>query len=465
VSGAARIIIETRPGEVRACALDDRGDPLAFRIERETRRSFVAAILLGRVATVRKDLGAAFIDIGLGIDGFLNIKGAAHDALGTPIAEGASVLVQIGRDATAEKGPQLSLGLDIVGHALVLTPGRPGLGLSARVSDDAARARLTALFHDFDFSAEGLVVRTAAQDMADDEILAEHAGLSARWQTLRSSAVSHPAPCVIVSALGLAERMTDRYAGPETREILVDDADTAARLQAHITETSKLSLPAPVLAGGGQLAFQAAGLEDAFDAALSPLVPLAGGGSLIISETPAMTTVDVNAGRGAAGNPERLALETNLQAADALARAVRVRGIGGLIAVDFLKMREEVNRKRVLSALGTAFRSDPENPRAGDFSRFGIVDIVRQNRGASLAAQLLERTSGPSAETVALDALTQIKRRGGSAAVLKAAPAVCAQLDGPLAEIRKKLEHRLGFVIRLEPAPGAGTETLEIESR
>ena len=466
MSGAARIVIETRPGEVRACALDDRDEPLVFRIERETRRSSVGAIVLGRVAAVRKDIGAAFVDIGRAADGFLNIKDSASDAVGTPISEGAAVLVQIARDAAGEKGAQLSRGLDILGHALVLTPGKPGLGLSARVSDDAVRARLTALFQDRDFAVDGLVVRTAAQDMTDGDILAEYETLHARWQALRSAVAAHKPPAVIVSAPGLAQRMIDRHAGTGTREILVDDADTAARLQVHIAETTKDSLPTPTLAANGASAFQAAGLEDAFDAALASLVPLAGGGSLIISETPAMTTVDVNAGRGAAGNPERLALETNLQAADALARALRMRGIGGLIAVDFLKMRDDTNQKKVLSALGKAFKGDPENPRAGGFSRFGIVDIVRRHSGPSLAGQLLERTSQPSAETVALDALARINRRGGSAAVLKAAPAVCAQLDGgPLAEIRKTLERRLGFVIRLEPVPGAGIETLEIESR
>ena len=464
MSAAARIIIENRPGEVRACVLDDRDEPLAFRIERETRRSFVGAIVLGRVAAVRKDLGAAFIDLGSGTDGFLNIKDAPADAVGTPVSEGAGVLVQVTRDAAGEKGAQLSLGLDIVGSALVLTPGKPGLGLSGRVSDDAVRARLTALLRDRLGEGMGLVVRTAAKDMADDEILGEYAALSARWDALQTAATSQAVPAVIVAAPGLAERMIDRYAGPAMHEILLDDADTAARVQRHIADRA-LSLPAPVLAANSASAFQAAGIEDAFDAALTPVVPLSGGGSLIVSETPAMTTVDVNAGRGAAGNPERLALETNLQAADALARVLRVRGIGGLIAVDFLKMREDANRKRVLSALAAAFRGDPENPRVGDFSRFGIVDIVRRSSGPSLASALLEQAMRPGAETVALDALAQIKRSGGSAAVLKAAPAVCAQLDGPLAEIRKTLERRLGFVIRLEPVPGTGTETFEIESR
>ncbi len=462
--GARRIVIETRPGEVRAAVLDGRNNPVAFRVERDTARSLTGAVLLGRVRTVRRDLGAAFVDIGDDADGFLNIRGSTGDACGTALAEGAAVLVQIGRDATVGKGAQLGTAIDIPGAALVLTPGRPGLGLSARIGDDDARARLKSLFADEDFSADGLVVRTGARDMADADIVAEYTALQARWRDLRDGLAKLSPPTTVIPAPAFAERIVSRFAGPETQEIIADDADTLARLGAHLAQAPAWAGTALRMADGGAPAFRDAGIEDAFEAALSPHVALPGGGALIVSETPAMTAVDVNAGRAQGGDPERLALDTNLQAAVALAETLMLRGIGGLIAVDFLKMRDDANRKRVLSALVDAFKGDTDKPRIGDFSRFGIVDIVRQSHGPSLAGLFLARTESMTPESAALEALARIERRGGSGARLHAAPEVCTCLDGPLAEIRKKLEHRLGFVIALEAVPGAATSTLEIET-
>lgn len=463
MSGAARVVVETRPGEIRAAALDQAGTPLLFRIERDLSRSLVGGIYLGRVLAVRKDIGAAFVDIGTGQDAFLNIRGAGNDALGTAIGEGAAILVQISRDAVPGKGPAVVTAIDLVGAALVLTPGKPGLGLSSRIADDIERDRLKGLFQGTDFDSAGLVVRTDAQDMPDADIQDEYARLQHRWREIRDRALSSEAPATIQPAPGLAERLVSQYAGPSLREVLVDDAETSARLKAHVETALGGRAPAPLMADGNNGAFAAAGLEDAFDSALAPFVPLPGGGSLIVTETPAMTTIDVNAGRAGAGNPERLALETNLEAADAIAGALRLRGIGGLIAVDFMKMRDEKNAEKVLAALNRAFRGDPDNPRAGGFSRFGIVDIVRRSHGPSLAETLLARTAGLSPESAALDALNRMSRRGGAGAVLRTSSQIRAQIEGPLAEIRKNLEQRLGFVIRLEDAPGTAPDHAEIE--
>lgn len=462
MSGAARIVIETRPGEIRAAALNGKGVPIAFRVERETTRSHVGGIVFGRVRAVRRDIGAAFVDIGHGTDGFLNIKSTDVDATGTPIEEGAAILVQVSRDGEDDKGPALNTAIDMVGTALVLTPGRPGLGLSGRIGDDDTRARLKGLFSETDVSADGIVVRTAAAGAPDGDILSEFAVLQKRWQDMRDGLQGRNVPESVQSAPGLAERMINQFAGPGT-DVIVDDGDTLSQLKAFMSAAPGRALPALRLSKDGVPAFCDAGIEDAFAAALLPYVPLPSGGSLIITETPAMTTIDVNAGRAAAGNPERLALESNLEAATALAHALRLRGIGGLIAVDFMKMRDDANQKRVLAALGDALRGDPDNARAGTFSRFGIVDIVRQNRGVSLAGLFYTSTESLTPESAALEALARIARQGGSGALLKAAPDVCACLDGPLAAVRKKLESRLGFVIALEAVRGAAMETLEIE--
>lgn len=463
MSGAARIVIETRPGETRAAVLDGSDRPIAFRIERETSRSRVGGVYLGRVLALRPEIGAAFVDIGLDADGFLNLKGADKDACGTRIEEGAAVLVQLSRDAEPGKGPALAVHIDFVGAGLVLTPGKPGLGLSGRIEDEDTRSHLKSLFTNHDFSDAGLVFRTDAAEIPDADILDEYVRLQARWQDLKRAMGRANPPACLIDPPGLPERLVSQYAGPGLTGILVDDAEMLARLGTHIEQMLGDAAPAPDITKGGEAAFKAAEIEDAFDDALSGYVPLKGGGSLIITETPAMTTVDVNAGRGAAGNPERLALETNLEAAKALARELMLRGIGGLIAVDFLKMRDEQNQKRVLGALNAAFRHDPDGPRTGSFSRFGIVDIVRRRSGPSLSEIMLDQRMRLSPETAALDALDKIRRRGGTGALLKTSADVRARIEGPLAEIRKNLEQRLGFGIRLEVVPGAAPDHAEIE--
>lgn len=462
MKGATRIVIESRPGEIRAAAMGTDNSPIAFRIEREQNRSIVGALYLGRVAAVRPSMGAAFIDLGLGVDGYLNIKPDSKDARGVRIAEGAAILVRVTRDAEADKGPMLDAAVDIAGRAMVLTPGKPGLGLSSRISDPDRRQQLISLFEGKDFTGAGLVLRTACESMSSADILSDFEALSARWQTMIEKLSGQTAPVLVEPAPGLVERMVLAYVNASTREIMVDDAESQAWLNTQVVQSG--ANPTAIVSAPARVgAFEAAGLSDAFEAALSPVVPLPGGGTLIITETPAMTTIDVNAGRGAAGDPQRLAYETNAEAAVVLAHQLRLRGIGGLIAVDFLKLREEANQQKILSILKANFRSDRAGARVGAFSPFGIVDIVRRADFPSLSETMLTRNTTRTPETVALDALARIQRSGGTSATITVAQPVAAALAGPLAEIRKTLETALGFVIRIEQAPAGDIETVEIE--
>lgn len=441
MSAAGRIVIEVRPGEVRAAALAADGTPLQFAVERAHRASRVGAIHLGRVAAVRPEIGAAFIDIGGDADGFLNIKDGTTDCLGVPVAEGQAVLVQVDRDATPGKGPRLTLKPSLAGACLVLTPGEGGVGISKRITDDGTRARIESALSRLSLGDAGVVVRTKGVAASDHQLAEEGRALLARWDDMRGRAAAD-APALLESAPALSARMLADWLGPETDTVLCDDAETLARLKARaVGDTDFRKTAAP--------AFRDAGIEDAFADALLPDVALAGGGRIAIHETPAMATVDVDAGGAAGGNAERLALETNLRAADALARQLVLRNIGGLIAVDFMKMRDAANEKRVLSALKRAMADDPAGPRATGFSAFGVVEIARRRTGPSLADSVLVTDLRPSAETEALEALAALVRAGGTEPVLSVSAAAGALLKGPLGEARRQAEARLGFDIRI----------------
>ena len=255
--------------------------------------------------------------------------------------------------------------------------------------------------------------------------------------------------------LGLAGRTVAQFGAERIAEIIVDDADLYAAL-------SGAGVPCRMTAAG-ERAFHALDLDDAFNAALAPAVSLSGGGALTIDETAAMTTIDVDAGGRRAANPARLALDANLAAAAEIACQLRLRGIGGIVAVDFLKMTAKADRERVLSTLKDAVRDDPGEVQVAGFSPFGVVEMLRGRTQPSLAGVMLEGKRRLSAETVALQALDDVVGRRGTSARVRVAPAVAMLLDGALRSARAEAEARLGFDIRVEAVSHRAIEDYAIE--
>lgn len=444
MSSAHRIAIETRPGETRVALLDKNNTPIQFLIERDHERSLVGGVYLGRVAALRKGIGAAFIDIGVGVDGFLNVKEGAKDASGTIMNEGAAVLVQVNRDVEASKGPALTTQIDIAGKYMVMTPGKSGIGVSKRITDDVERNRIRSSFDNLDIEKMGFVVRTVAENVTRDILKAEARDLLGRWQALQDDANSRTAPAIIYPPQSLCVRVIDDWVRETTQEVVVDSL-LAAQLIRDGSDVGDL-----VRQTNNIPAFENTGVADAFEGALLPLIPLKSGGSIIVTETPAMTTIDVNAGRGHGGDAEQLALELNLEAAEATAHAILQRNIGGLIAIDFIRMKKTENKATVLSALRRAFADNPRGPRVGEFSAFGLVDVVCRRDGKSLGEHYLSTHQVKSAETVAIDILASLQQRGGTSAQVRVSSDVKDTLQGPLADSVKVLEDRLGFAIDIE---------------
>jgi Rne/Rng family ribonuclease len=483
MKGINHILISTSPGETRV-ALMSEGRLVEVLVERVGAASLVGNVYLGRVETVNKGLDAAFVNIGTGRDGFLALPEArplggpavsGHgDSIGDYLNEGDAVLVQVQRDPVEDKGAKLTAHINLAGVDLVFRPLQPGVSISRRIDDAGDRDRLAALVEGLvppgageeGVAAEGgFIVRTAARDAAEDALKADAERLIGRWRDIHFARANAKAPALLSGGPSPGCRALRDFGGSGINKILADEAQALAEARAFCeTEAPALASLIEQHSGPVQL-FEAFGVEEQIDAALSPVVALAGGGSLIISQTPALCAIDVNTGGADGGSRQRTAGAVNLDAATEAARQIRLRNISGLIVVDFVSVRGDAGKRETLEALRNACAADPLGPQVVGYTRMGLVEMTRPRHGLSLGDHLgvawdsRELTAVKSPLTHALAALravlNQILIRGGTAQVtLRASAAVIDALGdsgGPGPAALKETEERLGLAIQLLP--------------
>jgi Rne/Rng family ribonuclease len=377
---SAELVIERSPFGLKAGLLED-GRLVEVDLLDEPQSDPRGDILLGRVRTVDRALGAAFVDCGLATDAYLAardarlIAGAPRD---TPVervlSEGQGLLVQVRQGPAAGKGPRVTGDIALVGVYLVLRPRRRDVALSARLERAPAaaeqRARAIALFPE-----GGVTLRHAAPLASDGALLAELGRLRAQWAKIEAAARAATPPVRLHAVADPLHRLLLERIAPDLERIVVGDQALLARARAWLEEWQ------PALAGrlvSVADPFEATGAAEQLEAALKPGVPLEGGGSLIIEPTAAFTAIDVNGGG-------RRALEANLAATREIARQLRLRRIGGTVVVDFIDLPARAARARVLTALRDALADDPAPVQAFSMSRFGLVEISRKRSGPSLA--------------------------------------------------------------------------------
>ena len=343
----------------RAAALMADGGPVEIRLERPA--DGMGALWRGRVLRVEPGLGA-FVDLGEDGTGLL--------ASGKPPHEGAAVPVQATRPATANKGPALGMSPRLVGRYLVYTPLRPDISASKRLPDDGTRTRLQGFARRLLQPGEGAVMRAAAAAAGDPAIVRELEMLRSRWR--RIEAARDEAPALLWREPDpLAAFLRDRLAAGGT--VMTDRS-----LRGYAERAAPPDARIEMLEEPGWRAF---GLEDAIERALEPVLPLDGGGSLSLEETRAGIVIDVD------GGGRKGALALNLEAAGAIAREVRLRGLGGLILIDFVDLDRAADRRRVERRLADGFAGDPAARRQLPVSPLGVVEMTRQRLGAPLAEQ------------------------------------------------------------------------------
>ena len=423
-----RILISAQPFEVRI-ALMDAERLAALEVWRPGGTSVVGNVYLGRVESVHRGLQAAFVDIGLERSGFLALAEArpadrqdpeARDGISDYVEEGMETLVQVTRDALPGKGVKLTTRITLPGRYLVLQPEGAGVAYARRITERGLRERLEDMVEPLLADDGRIIVRSAAVDAGPDDLARDLDRLSAAWdEIIEREDGARPPACLMTEVAPVLKVLRDGELGAVER-IAVDDWETFKRMRSFAERVSPSLVDRLVHDTGAGDLFEREGVEEQIDDALLPVVPLSGGGDIVIDETQALVVVDVNTGRARDGARfEDVALATNEEAAFELGRQARLRNLAGLIVVDFVSMRRRANRERVLDALQDALRGDPVNAYVAGFTRMGLVEMTRERRRPSLLETLTEPSPVgiglgriKSAETVAYEALRRVLAEG-----------------------------------------------------
>jgi ribonuclease G len=465
------VVIAAATGEVVAAFLD-AGLLVRLELSRGTERGRLGEIVLGRILRVDPDLAAAFVDIGGGRTGFLNFADASRrGSRRRPLGEGDAIVVQVSREAEADKLAKLTTLIALPGRTLIFCPNRPGLRLSRRIRNEAARSRLGERTGRLPAIGGGWFVRHAAAAASAATLVAEANRLHQLWQRLeqREAAATPPArlyrpPDPVLAAIG-------DEAGSALTQIIADDPAVLSAVRAHCPEMAA----ACRLEAGPGAAFAAFAIDAQIEAALQPGVTLPGGGAIHISETPALVAIDVDVGSRRGGGGEATALATNLEAAAVLAREIRLRELAGHLVVDFVGMRRRAHRERVLASLRAAFADDRQETSVAGYTRLGKVELSRRRLRGSLRARLCApcsacRGGGAVASPlhVAHRGLRAALRDGHggpvAASTIAAAPAVIAALRGPGAEAVATVQRRLGYRLEMLEDPGLAADVFCLQT-
>lgn len=433
------LLINVSPTETRV-ALVENGMLQEVFIERTQHRGYVGNIYKGRVVRVLPGMQAAFVEIGHERAGFIHASDIAPlDAEGfearsrevaditSLVREGQALVVQVTKDPISTKGARLTTHLSVSSRFLVYMPQTRHIGISTRIDDDAERERLRQLVETaVDAAAEirgepgvgGFIVRTVAEGACQKELQLEIPFLYKLWKSISDSIADSKAPALIHRDLPLCLRTLRDLARPHIEKIRVDSREAHTRMthfaDKYMPEISTLIEHYP----GERPLFDLYGVEDEIERALEHRVELKSGGYLIIEQTEAMCTVDINTGAFVGHkNLEETIFKTNLEAAMAIGRQLRLRNLGGIIIIDFIDMKDAEHQRQVLRTLEKMMERDHAKSSITGVSELGLIEMTRKRTRESLGQILCEpcvsckgRGKVKSAETICYEIFREILR-------------------------------------------------------
>lgn len=425
------ILINMTPRETRVAVVEN-GVLQEVQIERALRRGSVGNICKGRVTRVLPGMQAAFVEIGLERAAFLHaadmmpvvpVDGDAMPPPERPVSqllhEGKDIVVQVSKDPIGSKGARLTAYLSIPSRYLVLLPHSHTVGVSARITDEAERKRLRDIVTALDpESRHGYIVRTNAEGQSPETLAEDVAYLAKLWRELQPAMARAAVGDCIYEELSLPLRAMRDLLRERVEKVRVDSGECWQACR----EFAGRFMPALVdrieRYDGARPIFDLYGVEDELQRALDKEVPLKSGGRLVIDHTEAMTTIDVNTGSYVGSrNLEETVYRTNLEAAQAAARQLRLRNVGGIVIIDFIDMFDAEHRRQVLRTLEKALARDHVKSTVYEMSALGLVEMTRKRTTETLEQQLCEpcpacngRGTQKTVETVAYEIFREITR-------------------------------------------------------
>lgn len=412
------ILINVTPVETRV-ALVENGMLQEVYIERSSNRGIVGNIYKGKVVRVLPGMEAAFVDIGLERAAFIHVSDIVSNPssddspteandIALLLREGQTLVVQVIKDPIGTKGARLTTQLSVASRYLVYMPGLSHIGISQRIEDELERERLKQLIvscqlqisdsqttnnqnaEDIDPTA-GFIARTAAEGAGEDEFQADVRFLVRLWEKLQQRIKDNSAPSIIYKDLPLFTRAIRDLVKPQTEKIRIDSNESFAIVkefaESFLIDVSDRLEYYP----GERPIFDLYNVDDEIQKALGRKVQLKSGGYLIIDQTEAMTTIDVNTG-GFVGhrNLEETIFKTNLEAARTIGRQLRLRNLGGIIILDFIDMDDEEHKRQVLRMLEKMLERDHARTTVSCVSELGLVEMTRKRTTESLGQTLCE---------------------------------------------------------------------------
>lgn len=484
------IIISVSPHETRV-AVVAQGLLQEIFIERFHTRGTLGNIYKGKVVRILPGMQSAFIDIGQARSAFVHITDLvdSHEAVMEergadytypPIREvlhdGQEVLVQVTKEPIGTKGARVTSNISLASRFLVYLPATSHVGISQRIEEESERERLKAILAQVQdpVRCDGFIVRTASERAEEDEILQDAALLRARWDVIRQEGKGVKVPCLVYEDLPLHLRTMRDIINKETMSILVDNHLIHEVISRFLNDFIPAKAGCLKLVSTEIPLFDAHNLEDQIETALDRKVPLKSGGYLVVDQTEAMTTVDVNTGAFVGRRDlEDTIYRTNLEAAAAIPRQLRLRNIGGIVIIDFIDMINEEHKRQVVRTLEKGQQADRVKWNISEISDLGLVEMTRKRTHESLLKMMC--TPCPSchgkgyvktAESVCLEIFREIQRKSRefqeNDCLIMASQSVVDRLLDEDAACVNELSSALGAGIRFQVEASYSQEQFDV---
>ncbi len=473
---AKEIIVNVDHRETRIAVLVDK-QLTELHVEREQR--VVGNLYKAKVDNVLPGMDAAFVEIGLERNAFLYVADILpeEDEDGGPrrnrrdlhitdlVKRGDQLLVQVVKGPRSTKGSRVSSRVSLPGRFLVLMPDANNLGVSRKIEEGKERDRLKKIVQKFRQPGTGVIVRTESEGRTAAELRLDYLMLLETWNAIQAKAKVTPAPALVHQDMGLVLKILRDAFGSDVSRLVIDSPVDYAGAHEIIARLSPDLQDRIELYDGDKPIFEQFKIEADVERLLQRKVPLPSGGSLIIDQTEALVSIDVNSGKftGSVGLSDTI-LKTNLEATEEIARQLRLRDLGGMIVLDFIDMDSARDKKAVMDAFVKALKDDRSRTKISSISALGLIEMTRKRTGETVDTAMTEICPYchglgrvDSAETVSLEVERELRKLAATtpheAFVVSAHPDVCAHLIGAQGEDIEQLERQLHRSIYVRSVP------------